>query len=166
MMHNHGSVKVCYITFTAFQGGSQTTSTGASIAKGAKTTQEQGDAKSGINVGDIVLCTAARNKAKWDNKEGRVLAVLTSTYKVQILSDGPSKNETHKYEFGHVHKKGATDADGGDEPAAKIQKVTEDPNLFDASDLETTGADGGDGTAAKEQKDLFDASDLENANTD
>ena len=35
-----------------------------------------------MNIGDIVLCSSARNKSLWDDKQGVVLALLTNDAKV------------------------------------------------------------------------------------
>ena len=49
-----------------------------------------------ISVGDIVLGRATKFKEKFNNVHGKVITVLSTHYKVELL-EGAAKGETHKY---------------------------------------------------------------------
>ena len=51
-----------------------------------------------FGVGDFVVISSKKFKAKYDGRKGKVLAVLTNSVKLEVL-DGPSSGETVKRPF-------------------------------------------------------------------
>jgi hypothetical protein len=99
----------------------------------------------GLAVGDEVMCSAKRNKVLWDNKRGKVLALLHQHCKVEILSEGQTLGDKHKYDRISVEKLVRDDVGQapGERAAKRPRGDVEDgnrqpsmPDLFDASDLE------------------------------
>eukprot|EP00971_Amphidinium_carterae_P021048 415323-Amphidinium_carterae.1 len=63
--------------------------------------QESAAAASTFKLGDVVMCSAGKAKASYDNKRGKIVKVLSQKIRVQLL-EGPCQGQEKDYAFDKV----------------------------------------------------------------